>query len=191
MHIDTLQAPVLLIAMHQVVDPFFHRSVVLLLEHSTEGSFGVIVNRTLELKVVGILSELGISWAGSPETPAYFGGPVEPEVGITLFADPDVGDLPDAREVAPGLYFANDSDTLRALAAQPPGQFRLFAGYAGWSGGQLEGELTRNDWLLAPFNLQVVFAGDPAGIWKQALDSIGVRPEALPSWTVPDDSGGN
>ncbi|HVT04718.1 MAG TPA: YqgE/AlgH family protein [Thermoanaerobaculia bacterium] len=191
MFIDSLEAPVLLIAMHQVVDPYFHRSVVLLLEHSSEGSFGVIINRPLELKVDGVLDELGISWNGGSNELIHFGGPVQPEAGITLFSRPDPIDLPDAREVAPGLQFANDSDTLKALASQPPSQFRLLVGYAGWSAGQLEGELTRNDWLLAPFDAGLVFAADPAAVWNRALSSIGVRPEALPSWTVPDDSRGN
>lgn len=191
MQIDSLEAPVLLIAMHQVVDPYFHRTVVLLLEHSAEGSFGVIINRPLELSVGGVLEELEIPWNGKPEELIHFGGPVQPETGTTLFSLPIPTELPDAREVQPGLQFANDSDTLTALAAEPPDRFRLLVGYAGWSAGQLEDEIARNDWLLAPVDLNLVFAADPAGVWTAALGSIGVRPEALPSWTAPSDSGGN
>jgi len=61
-----LAAPVFLLAMPQVVDPFFHKSVVLLLAHQDEGSFGFIVNRRTDLKVAAILDDLELVWGGDP-----------------------------------------------------------------------------------------------------------------------------
>ena len=79
-----LEPPVLLIAMPQVLDPFFHRSVVLLIHNDDEGSFGLITNRATGIKVSEILSGMEISWAGRDEV-AFFGGPVQPQSGWILF----------------------------------------------------------------------------------------------------------
>ena len=73
-----LTTPVLLMAMPQVLDPFFHRSVVLLLHHEDEGSFGFIVNRPTATQVSEILKGMEVGWAGREEAVAYFGGPVQP-----------------------------------------------------------------------------------------------------------------
>ena len=81
-----LTTPVLLMAMPQVLDPFFHRSVVLLLHHEDEGSFGFIVNRPTGIKVGEILKGMDVGWRGREEAVAYFGGPVQPQLGTVLFA---------------------------------------------------------------------------------------------------------
>src|SRR4029453_13892232 len=81
-----LSTPVLLMAMPQVLDPFFHRSVVLLLHHEDEGSFGLIVNRPTGIKVSEILQGMDVGWRGREEAVAYFGGPVQPQLGTVLFA---------------------------------------------------------------------------------------------------------
>jgi putative AlgH/UPF0301 family transcriptional regulator len=75
---DGLATPVLLVAMPQVLDPFFHRSVVLLLHHDDEGSFGLIVNRTTGITLAEILDGMDIEWQGPRDALAYFGGPVQP-----------------------------------------------------------------------------------------------------------------
>ena len=73
----TLSTPVLLLAMPQVLDPFFHRSVVLLIRHEDEGSLGFIVNRPTGIKVNEILKGMEVDWRGREDTVAYFGGPVD------------------------------------------------------------------------------------------------------------------
>ncbi|HEY0787259.1 MAG TPA: YqgE/AlgH family protein, partial [Thermoanaerobaculia bacterium] len=83
---DTLETPLFLIAMKQVVDPFFHRSVVLLLEHDDEGSLGLIVNRPTDVPMVQLLGGLGVGWGGAPDAASWFGGPVQPGVGTILYA---------------------------------------------------------------------------------------------------------
>jgi hypothetical protein len=60
---------------------------------------------------------------------------------------------------------------------------RLFLGYAGWGEGQLLEEILRNDWLVAPVAADLVFAASPEQAWAEALRSLGVDPETLPSWT--------
>src|SRR5262245_27980652 len=80
-----LQAPLLLIAMPQILDPFFHRSVVLLVHHDAEGSLGFIINRPTAISVSEILAGMEIEWNGHGDVVAHFGGPVQPQLGTVLF----------------------------------------------------------------------------------------------------------
>lgn len=185
-----LVAPVLLLAMPQVVDPFFRKSVVLLVAHEPEGSLGFVVNRATELTVAEILRDLELPWGGDSAALAGFGGPVQPQIGTVLFApepDEELPPLDGASEVAPGLRLTQHRAELAALADRPPRRFRLLLGYAGWGAGQLVDEILRNDWLTAPVTPELVFGADLEAIWRDALRSVGVDPESLPSWTVPDD----
>jgi putative transcriptional regulator len=181
-----LKTPILLLAMPQVQDPFFHKSVVLLLEHQDEGSLGFIVNRPTQVKVSEILEDLEIPWAGQDGALAYFGGPVEPQQGTLLYraeeAEEDDEDDEASRIVFPGVALSQHVGDLKALAEHPPESLRLLLGYAGWGEGQLMTEILRNDWLVAPPNLDLIF-GEDGDVWNRAVASIGVNPEQLPSWT--------
>lgn len=185
-----LVTPVLLMAMPQVLDPFFHRSVVLLLHHEDEGSFGFIVNRPTGIKVAEILKGMDVGWEGGDEAVAYFGGPVQPQLGTVLFSPVLEENDPEdtATEIAPGLALTQHIGDLSRLAEAPPDQFRLLLGYAGWGEGQLMEEILRNDWLTAPVSSDLIFAPDPERVWDAALRSVGIDPAALPSW-IP--GGGN
>jgi putative transcriptional regulator len=181
-----LVAPVLLLAMPQVNDPFFKRSVVLLLAHEeTEGSFGFIVNRPTELRLADVLRDLDLEWRGAPEEKARFGGPVQPQVGTMLFAGGTEWAelLPHSSEVLAGVRVSQNLSELGKIALAPPARFRLMLGYAGWGAGQLTGEIVRNDWLTAPVDLDLVFARSDDETWARAVRSAGVDPELLPAWT--------
>jgi len=179
-----LMTPVLLMAMPQVLDPFFHRSVVLLLHHEPEGSIGFIVNRPTGIKVSEILKGMDVGWRGRDETVAYFGGPVQPNLGTVLFAPvlAEAGEDDTATEIAPGVALTQHIGDLSRLAEEPPDRFRLLLGYAGWGEGQLMEEILRNDWLTAPVDGDLIFAPDPDQVWVAALRSVGIDPAALPSW---------
>jgi len=185
-----LSTPVLLMAMPQVLDPFFHRSVVLLLHHEDEGSFGFILNRPTGIKVSEILKGMDVGWSGREEAVAYFGGPVQPNLGTVLFAPlvPDGGPEDTATEVLPGVALTQHIGDLSRLAEAPPDQFRLILGYAGWGEGQLMEEILRNDWLTAPASSELIFAPDPEQIWGAALRSVGIDPAVLPSWILGRDT---
>jgi putative transcriptional regulator len=189
-----LTAPILLLAMPQVLDPFFHRSVVLLLHHESEGSFGFIVNRPTGIKVSEILKGMDVSWQGKDEEVAFFGGPVQPQIGTVLFAPALSGNgsaavaagpvegEDSATEVIPGVALTQHIGDLSKLAEAPPEDFRLILGYAGWGEGQLMEEILRNDWLTAPASSDLIFYPDPERIWDAALRSVGIDPANLPSW---------
>lgn len=184
-----LHAPVLLLAMPQVMDPYFHRCVVLLLHHDDEGSFGFVVNRPTEIRVAEILEGMELSWSGDDDALAYLGGPVQPQLGTVLYAAgdgaPDLGE-DGPQEVAPGLCMSHHVADLEVLSQAPPRSFRLILGYAGWGAGQLVQEILRNDWLTAPLDCELVFSADPETAWEEALRSVGVDPGALPAWTQDD-----
>ncbi len=179
-----LTTPILLMAMPQVLDPFFHRSVVLLLHHEDEGSFGFILNRPTGIKVSEILKGMEVDWAGRAEAVAYFGGPVQPQLGTVLFSPVLAESAPEdtASEVIPGVALTQQIGDLSRLAEAPPDQFRLILGYAGWGEGQLMQEILRNDWLTAPVSSELIFAPDPEQVWGAALRSVGIDPAVLPSW---------
>jgi putative transcriptional regulator len=188
-----LSTPVLLMAMPQVLDPFFHRSVVLLLHHEDEGSFGFIVNRPTGIKVSEILKGMDVGWQGRDEAMAYFGGPVQPQLGTVLFAPLLMAAAAEdtATEVAPGIALTQHIGDLSRLAEAPPDHFRLLLGYAGWGKGQLMEEILRNDWLTAPVSGELIFAPDADRVWDTALRSVGIDPAALPSWMpggTPEES---
>jgi putative transcriptional regulator len=185
-----LVAPVMLLAMPQVADPFFRKSVILLLAHQEEGSFGFIVNRTTDLRVAEILRDLEIEWGGDPADRARFGGPVQPQVGTVLFAAAgELPELPEASEVLPGIRLSQNLSELARLAERPPARLRLLLGYAGWGAGQLVSEIVRNDWLTAPVDHELIFGEPGEQTWERALRSVGVDPATLPAWTETDDEG--
>ena len=186
-----LEPPVLLIAMPQVLDPFFHRSVVLLIHNDDEGSFGLITNRATGIKVNEILSGMEITWGGGEEV-AFFGGPVQPQMGTLMFDAAAMADRAEAIDetttlVAPGVRLTQNVADLGELAESPPERIRLYLGYAGWSAGQLVEEILRNDWIAAPVDNGLIFTDDPETTWARALDSVGVDPDSLPSWTAEAD----
>lgn len=184
---NELATPVLLLAMPQVTAAPFHKSVVLLLRHdSHEGSLGFIVNRPTDLKVADILKDLEIPWNGDADLPAYLGGPVNRERGTLLYSGDDLAG--DASEL-PGIAVSQSLGQLQELAEKPPGTFRLYLGYAGWGDGQLEQEILRNDWLIAPFDPALLFSDDSGDdVWSRAIRSVGIDPAQLPAWTL--SSGG-
>lgn len=144
---------------------FFHRTVVLICQHDEDGAFGLILNRASENKVgqalVANLSEQ------LKEQPLFVGGPVQS--GGLSFLHSDVF-VPQAN-VMPNLSLGHSLDALMDLSESfsPTQKLKLFAGYAGWSAGQLDQEMARNDWLVHPASLDLVFHPDPAQLWKVIL----------------------
>lgn len=188
----SLETPILLLAMPQVLDPFFHKSVVLLVHHEEQGSFGFIVNRPTGIDLAEVLRGMDIDWHGNEDAAAFFGGPVQPQLGTVLFSpDPTNGHVaPSGDHLTPigaDVWMSQHIGDLAGLAADPPRHFRLILGYAGWGEGQLAGEITRNDWLPLPVDRELVFAAPPDQTWELALQSLGVDPATLPSWTAPAD----
>lgn len=183
---STSLAPGLLLAMPQLMDPNFIRSVVLMVEHNEGGSFGLVVNQPSAIKAKELLESLAMDWRGDPDAVVWSGGPVSPSTGWVLHepldALPPGGKLGDGAtiEVAPGLSLTTSPDALRVIAAAPPPNVRLLLGYSGWAPGQLAAEMTRGSWLHADVDPELVFSASPDAMWERSVRSLGIaNPDAL------------
>ncbi|MCB9728650.1 MAG: YqgE/AlgH family protein [Deltaproteobacteria bacterium] len=162
----------MLIAMPTLVDPNFFRSIILLVSHSDEGSFGLIVNHPTDITVASVCAEADIPWTGRHDAVAFSGGPVERERGWVLHH----GDhsFEGTQRVIPGLGLSASQDALTAYAHDPDGRFRLLLGYAGWGPGQLDEELRAGAWLLTPPVTELIFDLAPGKAWREALSAVGL-----------------
>ena len=166
----------LLIAMPQMMDPRFARSVVYVCAHSeNEGAMGLVVNKLFEaLTMDELFTHLKLDPGPLGRSrPVCFGGPVEPGRGFVLHTA-------DYREeatlvVTDGLAVTATLDILRAIGkGEGPRKNLLALGYAGWAPGQLDAEMQANGWLSAPADADLVFDPDFEGKWQRALGKLGI-----------------
>jgi len=175
-------APGFLIATPRLLDSNFERAVVLMLEHTAQGSMGLVINRTAPLTFRDLARSQEITVANSRRDHALFhGGPVEPYRGFVLH---DCMRVEERNEVFPGLFLSVTSDALSPLLLDESANVRFCLGYAGWGPGQLELELKQGSWLFTEANPRVVLRDDPGQIWEHTIKSMGIDP----GWLVP--SGG-
>ena len=170
----------LLFSTPALFDPNFRRTVVLVAEHGEDGAMGVVLNRPSETTVGEAVPDLA-DVAGA-DSPVFVGGPVQPQAVLVLaeFEEPD-----DAAAVVIGdLGFARADRDLDELADSTR-RARVFAGYSGWSPGQLEAELEEESWLVEPIG-EIDLLGDPADdLFGTALRTKGGSYRILA--LMPDD----
>lgn len=172
-------APGFLIAMPQLGDPNFHRSVILMIEHGENGAMGLVLNRSapLTLEDVAKGQDFKVARARSVQN-VYVGGPVEPQRGFVLH---DVSDVPEKHEVLPGLFLSLTLDSLQPLLEDARGRLRFCLGYSGWGPGQLEKEIADGSWLFTEAAGAPVLDGDPDKLWDATVRSMGFDPAMLMS----------
>lgn len=172
-------APTLLLAMPQMLDPNFARSVVLLCKHEREGAMGLVVNQRTDTRAANMVL-LDPPPKRDSGLEIWVGGPVEPQRGWLLLGyDPDSAE---SEAIGNGLYLSASAAVLRRLieeGADGKTQHRLFLGYAGWGGGQLESELAASAWLTADVSKHLLFDTAPERMWESAIRSLGIDPYAL------------
>jgi putative transcriptional regulator len=170
----------LLIATPALLDPNFHRSVVLILEHTSEGALGLILNRPSGVAASDVVPDL--STVVDDEDEVFVGGPVQPEAVIALaeFSEP-LGE--DSGLVGPiaALDMGEDIEEVIERIAR----VRLFAGYAGWGEGQLDGEVDEEAWFTEPALPGDVFSDDHSTLWNRVLRRKGSRYRLVAS--MPED----
>jgi len=170
-------APTLLLAMPQMQDPNFARTVVLLCKHEAEGAMGLVLNRRTQTRVSSVI-ELEPPLRHDNGLEIWVGGPVEPQRGWLLLGHSPAG--AEALPVADGIYVSGSADVLRETIEGPATQpSRFLLGYAGWASGQLEAELAASAWLTADVSTRLVFDTDPEAMWEAAIRSLGVDPYSL------------
>jgi len=164
-----------LIAMPAMTDPNFARSVTLLCEHSDLGAMGLVINRPVDLQLKDVLAQVGVDpdQAEGRDAPVFFGGPVQPNRGFVIHEPAGAWDS--TLRLGEDLGITTSRDVLQAIAEQRgPDRFLVTLGYAGWSAGQLEREITENAWLHCPADRAILFDTPPERRWQAAAALVGV-----------------
>jgi putative transcriptional regulator len=169
----------LLVASPALVDPNFARAVVLITEHGPDGAMGVVLNRPSEVEVAEVAPELAEFVAGEP---VFIGGPVQPQALVVLAEFDEITAaawtvVEDVGFVAAETEYSELGDVIR--------RGRVYAGYSGWGGGQLEGELAEEAWIVEPPLPAELFADDPEALWQDVLARKGGQFALLAR--MPDD----
>ena len=160
----------LLVARAELPDFNFKDAVVLVMNNIGPAPGGIIINRPTKIPVSQLFPEL--ERLGQLDDKVYFGGPVEIALVSFLFR----ADTPPehAIQVLDGVYLSTNRELLRTLLGRekPMESLRIFIGYSGWGPGQLEREIARGDWTLAPADAGAIFEGRSEHPWpeKQAPD---------------------
>lgn len=184
----------LLCAVPQLRDPNFVRSVVLMVDHSREGAFGLILNHPLPTGVAEMASAIGLQWIGPEDRQVRLGGPVEPSRGFILHDRPEWDPLADA--LTPELFLTTSLDAVKAgsdvehprLGGAGTEALALL-GYAGWGAGQLEAEMAAGSWMAVPLRPEGsegpgvspswLWSVAVDAMWGEALGSVGIDPARL------------
>lgn len=149
-----------------LADPNFHRTVVYLIDHGEDGALGVVLNRPTDIAV----GDLVPTWAPYVSEPAtvFYGGPVSPDAALCLGRCRAGADSP--------LWTALDGDVgvvdLNGDPLDAPGGItglRVFAGYSGWSPGQLEAEMGMDGWFVLEAEADDLFAPTAEALWRRVL----------------------
>ena len=162
----------LLIAMPSMVDINFNRSVVYIEEHNQDGAIGIIINKTMDLTVANLLAHLDIPIKNSDEATqqVFIGGPVSQEQGFVLHENKLTSDPNHP------LNISTSKEVLTQIGqGTGPVEYIITLGYAGWEPGQLEKEIIANDWLVAPYNPDIILRTPASNRWEQAAKLIGIN----------------
>ncbi|GAB3846628.1 YqgE/AlgH family protein [Hymenobacter terrigena] len=174
----------LLISKPFLGDPNFERSVILLCrDEPTDGSFGLVLNRVTSLVLDDVL-DLPPEATAAAMVPIYVGGPVEPN---TLHYLHRRADLPGATDLGQGVYWGGDFEILLGLlgsGAVVADDVRLFAGYSGWSAGQLAVEMQGQSWIRHPASAGKVFTLASDAFWREILREKGGKFKVLANYPV-------
>ena len=147
-----------LIAMPNMADPYFAKSLTYICEHNDQGALGIVVNRPIDLTLQALFERLSLSLKDHAlaDAPIYFGGPVQTDRGFVLHLPP--GDWQSTLKVRDAIGLTTSKDILEAVGrGEGPAKMLVSLGYAGWSAGQLEHELTQNAWLTVEAKNAIIF----------------------------------
>ena len=164
----------LIVAMPNMLDPRFARTVIYLCAHTEEAAMGLVVNRLIgSITFPDLLEQLEIESSGADSNiRVHFGGPVESGRGFVLHSPEYMQE--GTLQVSAGVSLTATVDILRDMAAgQGPRRSLLALGYAGWGQGQLDAEIQANSWLHVDPDEALVFDEDLDGKWERAIAKLG------------------
>ncbi len=154
-----------LIASRYLGDPNFSETVVLLVEYNEKGAVGLVINRPTDMKPSDVLS--GIRGLEEREETVFIGGPVARNRVVVILQTDSRPE--DSFHVFSNMFVSSNRDVLQRLIDEKGAEkrFRLYVGHAGWTTGQLEGEVLRGDWHIVRADPKSVFTKKPAELWQK------------------------
>jgi putative transcriptional regulator len=163
----------LLVATRKSSDAELSKTVVLLIDHNAEGAIGLILNRRIDAPLSRVFSEMKGKPGGS--TQLYFAGPID--IGVRALVRSRTWPNDAALKLYGDVYVvANNAAIRKRAAATPaPGEFRVYAGYTGWSATQLRNEVSAGLWYVAPGAADIVFDAHPESLWRRLLERVQIR----------------
>ena len=164
-----------LIAMPNMVDPYFSKSLTYICEHNDQGALGLVVNRPIDLSLQALFERINLAFETDElrDIPVYFGGPVQTDRGFVLHQP--VGDWHSTLKVRASVGLTTSKDILEAVATGAgPAKLLVTLGYSGWAAGQLEHELAQNAWLTVEAGEQIIFDLPAEEKLPAAMELLGV-----------------
>jgi len=173
----------ILISVPFLQDFYFKKSVILIADYSEEGSFGIIINKPVEVR----LSDLASDFEGF-DAPVFLGGPVKTDSLFFIHTRPDL--IEDGIPLLEGLYWGGNIETVKTLIKShqlSTEDIRFYIGYAGWVANQLDKELEEKSWVVSLTTSTQVIRSNPSDMWAQTLKKLG---KEYKFWSVypPDPS---
>jgi len=164
-----------LIAMPNMVDPYFAKSLTYICEHNEQGALGVVVNRPIDLSLQALFERINLRLEPRElhDIPVYFGGPVQTDRGFVLHQP--AGKWHSTLTVRDVLGLTTSKDILEAVGrGAGPAKMLVTLGYSGWAAGQLEHELGQNAWLTVEAREQIIFDLPAEERLPAAMELLGV-----------------
>lgn len=162
-----------------MTDSNFSRTLTFICEHNADGAIGIIVNRPTDMKLGDLFDRVGIPLEeGSPQQfygnlPVYFGGPVQTDRGFVLHRPP--GNWQSSMLIDAQLSLTSSRDILQTMGSQAePVDVLVSLGYAGWTAGQIEWELSQNAWLTVEADADIIFTLPPEERLPAAMQLLGI-----------------
>lgn len=163
----------LLASAPSLADPNFMHTVVLMIQHSDEGAYGLVVNKKSAFAIGELLPDHPL--LGGSTFPVHWGGPVGGDTLQILHRAPEI--LPGGMELGEGLFLGAELDAVgRFVVAEPDAaarQLRFLLGYSGWGERQLDQELVTESWLPAATKGDLVFEAEQESTWRRVVQSVG------------------
>lgn len=159
--------------------PFFNHTLVLLVDHGDEGSFGFVINRMTDLEMTDVFNEVGVRAQGSVRAPVLLGGPVSPESGWILYDAEGIPAPSSGKTIVVGDRIACSAslDLLERIArGDGPDTCAMMLGYSGWGAGQLESEMRQGSWIPVDLDYGLIFDTPVEKRWEAALATLGIDP---------------
>ena len=164
-----------LIAMPNMADPYFSKTLTYVCEHNDQGALGIVVNRPIDMTLQALFERLSLSLKdpARADAPIYFGGPVQTDRGFVLHEP--AGNWQSTLRVRGAIGLTTSKDILEAVGrGEGPERMLVTLGYAGWSPGQLEHELSQNAWLTVEAKDAILFDMPPDERLPAAMQLLGI-----------------